>query len=514
MKKSNVIPINRAKLGDSASLSAALDTLSGAATKFNDADVGNARLFVKQHRNKLKYCQSLGGWFIWSGKHWRADPDDQIMAYAIETADSLKEESAKATDDAAFAAAARRYLSAHRKQGLRAMIELARHELAVSADVFDRDAFALNCSNGTLDLRTGRLRKHDPADLITKLNEIDYDSKASGARWETFLAEVLPDKALRAYVQRAIGYSLTADQREQCFFIAVGSGANGKGVFFKTIRAAIGPYGTSARPELLIRKHYENTNNEDLACLRGQRLVEVSETGIAHELNEEQVKNLTGEDQIKASLKYQSLRESAPTHTIWLQTNTKPKIHGTDPAIWRRPRVIIFPMRFLTAIEHRTLIAINATLAATLRILDASLRDALRSELQGVLAWAVKGAVLWWNKGAPDLRAPNVVRDALEAYRSDEDRLGRFIDECCERDATATTPLKRIYLIYRSWVLEKGMKPWADSTLSTNLTTAGFKMSKNKTGSQCTGLKLKPTVEESTTSDLETLKRKNRKFNQ
>jgi putative DNA primase/helicase len=265
----------------------------------------------------------------------------------------------------------------------------------------------------------------------------------------------------------------------------------------------------------LIHKHFENTNNEDLACLRGQRLVEVSETNKSHELNEQQVKSLTGEDFITASLKYQSLKgtEFVPTHTIWLRTNTKPKIYGTDPAIWRRPKIILFPLRFVAAIEYRALVASNASLAASLRILDSGLSDALRAELQGVLAWAVKGAVLWWNKGAPNLRTPSIVTSAVEEYRSDEDRLGRFIDECGEADAAVTTPLKAIYPIYRKWAEAKGIKPWSDVTLSMHLDAAGFKMSRTKTGSQCAGLKLNPSVAENTMNSLEDIKRKNRKFN-
>ncbi len=500
-----------------ASTDALLDAATSTASQLNKADLGNAELFSKQHRDKLKYCHSLGGWFIWSGKHWRADPDDQIMAYAEETADSLVSEIALAKTSEAQSAGLRHYTSAHRRTSLRAMIDLARHKLAVSADIFDTDPFAVNCSNGTIDCRTGKLKPHDPNDLITKLNEIEYDPKASAPRWQNFLAEILPDKSVRSYVQRSIGYSLTADQRAQCFFIAIGPGANGKGVFFKTIRAAVGPYGTSARPELLVRKRFESTNNEDVACLRGQRLVEVSETGNAHELNEEQVKNLTGEDFITASLKYQSLKgtEFTPTHTIWLRTNKKPTIRSTDPAMWRRPKLISFGVEFIEESKYRAAgrdgdnkRRIND---GTLRILDASLSDVLRAELQGVLAWAIKGAVSWWNKGKPDLREPKIVTDAVNRYRSDSDILAQFVDECCERAAEVTTPLKRIYADYKKWATEKGLKPWSDRSLSSQLATAGFEMSHAKTGSQCTGLKLKPSAEENTTSDLE--KKTKRGFN-
>ena len=142
---------------------------------------------------------------------------------------------------------------------LRAMIDLARHMLAVSADIFDRDPFALNCLNGTLDLRTGKLKPHDPADFITKLIELDYEPKAKAPRWLTFLSEVLRDGALISYVQRAIGYSVTGDQRAECMFVAVATVQTAKAFSYDLIREAIGPYGSTGRPELLIRQRLTTT---------------------------------------------------------------------------------------------------------------------------------------------------------------------------------------------------------------------------------------------------------------
>jgi putative DNA primase/helicase len=466
-------------------------------------DVANAERFAEQHRSLLKYCEMFGGWLIWQGKYWRADPDDQVMGFAIKTAESLWAEVVSARGDQR-AAAYKVYAYAQRRSALRAMIDLAKHKLAAATDLFDRDPFALNCLNGTVDLRTGKIRPHDPADFITKLIELEYDPKATGRRWRQFLAEVLPDQALLLYVQRAIGYSLTADQRVECLFVAVGGGANGKGVFIDMIRAVIGPYGSAGRPELLIHKRVESTNNEDVALLRGQRFVEVSETGEKHELNEEQVKNLTGQDAIRASFKYESLKntEFRPTHHIWLRTNNKPIIRGgTDYAIWRRLKVIPFAVTFYTKSEYDSIIKVDPkrTMDRTLSIRDDTLRESLREEVQGILAWAIKGAVLWFNRGKPDLREPKIVTGAVEEYRSEMDRLGQFIDECCERAANVTTPLKVLYSEYKRWATEKGWKPWGDNTLSRHLGKAGFKMKRDNTGSQCGGLKLKSTAAEENT---------------
>ena len=171
-------------------------------------------------------------------------------------------------------------------------------------------------------------------------------------------------------------------------------------------------------------------------------------------------------------------------------------------------KIIGFNLQFVEDFKYRAIVSADSTRAASLRILDKNMRDSLRGEFRGILTWAIKGAMLWWNKGKPDLREPKMVTDAVEEYRSDSDRLGQFIDERCERVATVTTPLSHIYLNYKSWVLEKGGVPWGDRTLSANLKNAGFKMSRSMTGIQCKGLRLRPSAAKKTEDDLKEKARK------
>ena len=455
----------------------------------NVADVGNAKKFAAQHRDRLKYCAALGGWFIWSGKYWAADPDDQVMRFAILTADALFADVEAATDLKRKDAVFKFYVASHRRDRLRAMIDIARHMLAVNADIFDGDPFLLNCANGTVDLRTGKLKAHDPADCITKLVGLDYEPKAKAERWRQFLSEVLIERGVASYMQRAVGYSLTGDQREECMFVAVGDGSNGKGVFYDLLRASIGPYGSTGRPELLVRKQrFDDTNNEDVASLRGRRLVEVSETGERHELNEDQVKTLTGEDNLSARMKYESLRTFRPTHHIHLRTNAKPIVRGMDYAIWRRLKIIPFNVRFVSASEYDVIV----NKEPRLKIKDTGLRELLRDELQGILTWAIQGAVAWWNGGEPDLREPKIVTDAVEEYRSDQDRLGQFVKECCEFAGGEKTLVRDLYARYRPWAESKGWKPWAENSFSIYLGKAGFKKAMIGTQRAREGLRLKP----------------------
>ena len=143
-----------------------------------------------------------------------------------------------------------------------------------------------------------------------------------------------------------------------------------------------------------------------------------------------------------------------------------------------------------------------------MRVRDDGLSDALRKELPGILAWVVKGAVLWWSNGQSDLREPKVVTDAIDEYRSDQDRLGQFIDERCVRDADAKTLSGVLYLSYCAWVKEKGMKAWADITFGARLGDAGFKAVQMDGRRARAGLKLKPTAEQNQTRTFEKMKKK------
>src|SRR5690606_34628935 len=101
---------------------------------------------------------------------------------------------------------------------------------------FDNQPDLLAFRNGTLDLRTGKLRPHSPDDLLTTCLDIEYDPDATAPRWERFLEEIFPGEPdLPGYVQRLIGYGITGHASEQAFAVLWGKGANGKTVFTDTL---------------------------------------------------------------------------------------------------------------------------------------------------------------------------------------------------------------------------------------------------------------------------------------
>lgn len=307
-------------------------------------DLGNARRFARQHGEDLRYCYPLRTWFAWDGARWARDGGAVVMSRAKESVRSLYGDAAGHPDPTARVAIAGWAKKSEHEARLRAMIFLAQSESGISLPVerLDTDGFAFNVRNGTLDLRTGRLRPHGRADLLTKLANVDYRPDASCPTFEQFLSRIFGGNARGiGFLQRAVGYSLTGDTSEQVFFLLWGSGANGKTTFLKTIFGLLGDYAISTRPETFMVKGPDAIPN-DVARLRGARFVIAVEADQGQRLAESLVKQATGSDVMTARFMRAEYFDFVPAFKIFLATNHKPIIRGTDLAMWRRVRLIPF----------------------------------------------------------------------------------------------------------------------------------------------------------------------------
>jgi putative DNA primase/helicase len=350
-----------------------------------------------------------------------------------------------------------------------AMIRLAESErgIPVSPDELDRDAWLLNCANGTIDLRTGELLAHRPDDLITNLVGLEYDPDAKCPRWERFLTEIFePHHDIIPFIQRAAGYSLTGDTREECLFLLWGIGRNGKGTFIKTISTALGDYAGTADFSTFVQRHSDGPR-DDVANMKGKRFISAQEAREGTALAESLIKWLTGGDRIRARRLYENSSEFDPTHKIWLATNHKPKIRGTDTAIWSRIKLIPFEVSF----EGRE---------------DKSLKQTLLDELPGILAWAVKGCVEWQGKG---LDIPESVVRATQEYRDESDQAARFIQDCCVVDDSAQAKARPLYQSYRKWAENAGEEVLSETAFGIRV-SGRFRKVKKETGSWYTGIGL------------------------
>jgi putative DNA primase/helicase len=429
---------------------------------FKQTDLGNSERFISRHGHDVLYCYAWGKWLVWTRARWERDDAGKVHRLGKATVRSMYHEAGDIENEKERKALAEHAKRSEAEARIRAMLELAKSEQPVSAEELDVRPWFINVENGTVDLRTGALRRHRQEDLITKLAPVKYDPDAKAPTWTTFLERILPDEELRAFVQRAVGYSATGDTSEQCMFINHGGGANGKSTFQETIAAALGDYAMRAPTEMLLAKRAGGIPN-DVARLKGARFVAASETEEGRRLAESLIKDLTGQDTITARFMRAEWFDFKPTHKLWLSTNHKPEISGTDSAIWRRIRLVPWSVTIPPGEQ------------------DKKLPAKLRAELPGILAWIVRGCLEWQREG---LQPPDEVRRATGRYRAEMDVLAAFIDDECIVSEHARAGATALYTAYKTWCDENGEQPESQRRFGGRLKERGFESGRMTAGAR------------------------------
>lgn len=418
-------------------------------------EFGNAERFVDQYGSKFRYCSEWGKWLYWNGKQMCIDTTGEVQRAVKKTIRSIYTEAAACKDFEMQKNLAKHAIKSEKNSQVKAVIELAKSEetIAVSSDELDRDLWLFNVWNGTIDLRSGRLMPHSINNLITKISPVEFDETAQCPRWIEFLNQIFNnDQELIEYIQKAVGYSMTGDTREQCLFFFYGHGSNGKSTFVETIQALMGNYAKQVSNETLMVKKNEGVPN-DIAMLKGSRMVATSETDEGKRLNESLIKQLTGGDMVSARFLHQEWFEFKPTFKIWILGNHKPNIRGDDNGIWRRIRLIPF----------------NVIIPDELQ--DKALPEKLLAELPGILNWGIEGCLKWQKEG---LKVPSIVAKATAEYRRDMDILGDFFEEVCVFRDDLIVAHADLYAEYREYVKSTGGYELSSKAFAMKLKERGF----------------------------------------
>lgn len=428
---------------------------------FSYDDTGNADRFMDVYGSLVKYSYINKEFYYYDGKSWKIDDTGEVSKMIDNTVDMMKHEALPQMEDQeAIEDAFRKHLKRSRgNSAKKAMKEQIMHRCAVLPEEFDSETALFNTQNGYLNLVDGRLYEHDIEKKFTRISKIEYTDKIDCPQWTEFINQIFNnDQELIRYVQKAVGYSLSGSTREQCLFVLFGNGSNGKSVFLDVLTYIFGTYSTNMQADTIMVRKANGGANTDIARLKGARLVTSSEPNEGVRMDEGLVKQLTGGDKVTARFLYGKEFEFTPEFKLWLATNHKPIIRGTDDGIWRRMNLIPF------------------TVSIPDEKKDKNLKYKLFAESVGILNWIVDGCLMWQREG---LKRPAVVEEASKDYREEMDVTAAFINDCCERDINKRIKAKDLYQAYKTWANENGQYEMNSTKFGKEM---GNKFNKKKSG--------------------------------
>ena len=409
-------------------------------------DLGNAKRFIAQHNDRLRYCTAFRCWMAWDEKRFLQDDRENVLVkqLAHQTVERLEEEVLRAESDEAKLEAAKHAKISGQSGRIDGMLKQAQGIAGVNVfpQKLDANLWILNTPSGVVNLKTMRLRPHDRTELCTKITGVEFpEEDLPTPMFDKWFETVQPDDEKRDYLLRYTGYGLTGVVYQHLFVINVGEGRNGKGVWQEIHLKILGDYAAIVNPKLFIQgKHTQSDQNEKYkAALFGRRMVFASETENTVLLNTTEVNSITGGDPVKAKFLYRDEVTFNPTHKLQLATNHKPTITDTTEATWRRVTLITWDY---TVPEGQGIEGLADKI--------------IQAEGPGILRKMVKACLRWQQEG---MRKPQAIVDSTQSYRHEEDRLGQFTDMCLTVGPNEQIGADTLYETYVTWAEGCGFKP-------------------------------------------------------
>jgi putative DNA primase/helicase len=435
-------------------------------------DTTNAYRLLTEYGKDIRYNALWKKWIVWNGSHWEMDDGYLIHDRGLKMIRGIYEELLKTSDFRDRLDIEKHAIQSESARRRKALIEVASWipELNIKTDNLDKDPWLFNAKNGTIDLRTGEVREQKPEDLITRMANVEYSKEADCPTWKKFVMEIMNyNHELIHFIQNAAGWSITGDTSEQTMFILFGSGANGKSTFLNTIMNLLGDYAIATPTETFMKRSGDQITN-DIARLRGARFVTTTEAEHGKRLSEPLIKQITGSDRMTARFLYGEYFNFVPTFKIYMATNHKPVIKGTDHGIWRRIKLI----PFINRIEEENQ--------------DKHLEQKLLEEAPGILNWLIEGAKRWSNEG---LKTPNIIIRATDEYRAEMDIIGNFLKERCIQNTQGSIRARELFKCYQDWCMENNERACSERFLGLRLKEIGMEQKRMGDGRDWCGIQIK-----------------------
>lgn len=457
---------------------------------FERTELGNAKLYAELFGSQFKYVPEIAKWLRWNGTRWQPDDDgayirniyDLLMHIQVEVticskqAQLLQIKCLENENDEALSQRANElqeiakalwkwYFASQSNQRIKNTIELARHQEGVTLSIktFDSKGHYLGVGNGVIDLRSGEFITGDEKYLMAKQTQVEYEAGAICPSWKKFILIIMQgNQEMVGFLKRLIGQGLLGTPGKDKLAIFCGCGANGKSTFVDTINHILGDYSAVTDPKVIL----EGKQNAEyyLACLKGVRSVFMSETKKGATVAEDLVKMIVDSGEITGRFPHGRVFQFQPVFTAILSTNHKPRI-GTDHAIWRR--ILLVPFNHV--------------------IPDAKRNPAFRSkvlmpEAAGILNWCIEGCLEYQQVG---LNPPDEIIAATAGYRDEQDKLGQFLEQCCEVDLNngkLRTEITVLRQIYEKWCAEEGLQAEGGVSLRQEFINRGHQVKKGGNG--------------------------------
>ncbi|ACK51133.1 phage/plasmid primase, P4 family [Methylocella silvestris BL2] len=449
-------------------------------------DLGNAERFAARHKDNLRYCPDIG-WLHWDGRRWAREGAEEVVKRAEHvTVRAIQDEAVALREsghDAVFIDAKGKETllsdkiavwgrTSEAANRMASISKRADSMLSIQVGDLDADKMKISVANGTLHIAKRDdgpyvvLKRHDPADYITKISPVGYDAEAVCPRYDRFLDEVQPPDAaggrdVQIFLNQWAGLSLTGDTSEQKITFHYGKGRNGKSVWVKTISFVAGDYADSIPIESFLdsgRARAGGQATPDLAGLPGVRMLTTSEPKKGATLDEGLIKLFSGGDVIKARHLNKGFFAFTPQAKLTMQGNYRPRITGADEGIWNR--LVLVPWGVYFPADKR----------------DPRLEEKLRGEASGVLNRLLDGLCAWLDGG---LRIPSSVAAATADYRSDSDPLGRFLEACTRQAIGKRVQATDMHALFAAWAKSNGEAVWSAKGLGAAMKERGLAAKKS-----------------------------------
>ena len=435
-------------------------------------DATNAMRLMQEQGRDIRYNAAWKKWLVWSGTRWETDEGGSLIhEKGLEMVRNIYDRILQTADCRERLDIEKYAMLSENVRRREAFVKTASwiKALNITSENLDPDPWLLNVQNGTINMLNGEFREHRQEDMITKIANVAYDPDADCPLWKQFVREIMDYKAdIISFVQTAAGWALTGDISEQTMFILYGSGANGKSTFLNTVMYLLGDYAIATPTETFLKKGNDQNTN-DIARLRGTRLVTTTEVEQGRRLSEPLIKKITGNDQMTARFLYGEFFNFTPTFKIFMATNHKPVIKGTDYGIWRRIKLIPFTTRIPEEKQDR------------------HLELKLREEASGILNWLLEGTARWRRER---LKAPAAILNATDEYRGEMDVLGNFIKECCAEGTGKSIRVRELFKAYQDWCDENNEHAVSERFFALRLKEMGYERSRTADARWWNGLQL------------------------